>query len=343
MSNPTGILLINLGTPQSPQISDVRAYLDEFLMDAYVIDSPWWLRRLLVSAFILPFRPRQSAANYARIWRPDGSPLLIESTRLAEAVAARVPCPVALAMRYGQPSIDTALTQLREKGVERLVVMPLYPHYADSTVTTSVEAVKRQWRDTEPTVVPPFYDHPGYVAALAASIRTHLTAPWDHLLLSYHGLPERHLTRADPTGNHCLSSAACCDEPSNAHATCYRHQVYATSKAVARALTLDPDTYSVSFQSRLGRLPWLQPYTDQRLVELAEQGVRRLVVACPAFVADNLETLEEIGIQGRETFRQAGGESLTLVPCLNADPAWVEVLVNLLKPYNLGAMADSSL
>jgi len=333
---PCGVLLVNLGTPDSTAVADVRRYLGEFLMDRHVIDVPWPVRRLIVSGFILPFRPRRSAAAYASIWDAagpgTGSPLLHHSMALTDALRASLAVPCELAMRYGQPGIEDALTRLREHGARSILLVPLYPHYADSTVGTTIEAVRRLLRaDEELDVLPPFYAQPEYVDAQAAVIRRHLPPHWDHLLLSYHGLPERQITRADPTGSHCLAHDDCCRVASPAHATCYRHQVYRTSELVAGRLGLDSADFSVSFQSRLGRLPWLTPYTDETLAALPGRGVRRLVVACPAFIADNLETLEEIGIAGRNTFLEAGGESLTLVPCLNADPHWIDALARICK------------
>lgn len=344
----TGYLLINLGTPASASTRDVRRYLDQFLMDPYVIDLPWPLRRLLVSAFILPFRPKRSARAYASIWTEQGSPLLAYSRQLRASLDDHLNGPVALGMRYGEPSIERAVAQLLDAGVERLVVVPLYPQYADSTVTTCLDVVRALTAGCEVavSVVPPFYGSRAYLNAQAQQISDHLPADWDHLLLSYHGLPERHLTRADPTGSHCLASEDCCVSPSPAHATCYRHQVLMTSQHLAQALALRSDQYSLSFQSRLGRLPWLQPYTDQVLAELPGRGVRRLVVAAPAFVADNLETLEELGLQGEETFLRAGGETFHLVPCLNASVAWVEALVEVIgeatNDQNVAARSETS-
>jgi len=328
-----GILLVNLGTPASCRTADVRRYLGDFLMDPYVLDVPWPIRRMIVSCFILPFRPKRSAEAYAKVWDHagpgTGSPLLHHSRDLERALSAQLDIPCALAMRYGKPGMESAVTELREQGVTELLLVPLYPQYADSTCTTTVARVRQLTENTMAlTVLPPFYDRSDYVAAQAALIREHLPESWDHLLLSYHGLPERHLTRADPTGNHCLQRPDCCATPSPAHATCYRHQCLETTASLAQALLLSGDQYTTSFQSRLGRLPWLTPYTDQVLKDLPGKGVNDLVVACPAFVADNLETLEEIGLAGQETFLAAGGETFTLVPCLNSRPDWVAALAS---------------
>lgn len=350
------VLLVNLGTPRSPSVADVRRYLNEFLMDPYVLTAPWLVRRLIVSGFILPFRPKRSAAAYASIWTEEGSPLLRHTEQLGQAVGDRAGLVCMVAMRYGEPSIAAALAQLQDVGCTELLLAPLFPQHADSTRTTAIEAVRKGLpAGMQLQVLPPFYGREDYVDCQVRLLEQHLPAHWDHLLLSYHGLPEQHLTRADPTGAHCLASADCCERASPAHATCYRHQCYATARAIARRLSgatsqsaqatggasprggkasthkLLDGRLSVSFQSRLGRLPWLRPYTDQVLAELPSQGVRRLAVYCPSFVADNLETLEEIGIQGRETFLQAGGESLTLIPCLNATPEWVQTLAGWIE------------
>jgi ferrochelatase len=336
----TGFLLVNLGTPASTSVADVRAYLGEFLTDPYVIDLPTPLRQILVRGIILPFRPRRSAEAYAKIWDSagpgTGSPLLHYSRALHAALTADQTegrlhglngAPCEMAMRYGSPGIDDALERLLTRGVSRVKLLTLYPQHADSTRQTTIEAVSdRLPKSVSLEVIPPFFDDPDYLDVQADVIRRHLPERWDHLLLSYHGLPEAHLKRADPTGSHCLASDDCCEVPSPAHATCYRHQVRVTSAQLARRLELNADQWSVSYQSRLGRLPWLSPYTDQVLAELPSRGIRHLAVACPAFVADNLETLEEIGLAGRETFLEAGGESFALVPCLNDDPAWVSVL-----------------
>jgi len=331
-----GVLLVNLGSPAEPTVPAVRRYLNEFLMDPEVIDLPWPVRRLLVSCFILPTRPKASAHAYASIWRTGeepGSPLLHHSeafvgalrSTLAQDGFASSDLPVVLAMRYGEPSIASGMQALAD--CDEVLLLAAYPHHADSTRTTTINAAKAAQRDGQTlTVVPPFYQDPDYINALAASIRPHLPTSYDHLLFSYHGLPERHLTKADPTSSHCLQSNNCCEQPSTAHATCYRHQVYATTRAAVQALDIDPERYSVSFQSRLGRTPWLAPYTDQVLAELPTKGVERVAVVCPAFVADNLETLEEMGIQGRATFLAAGGSEFTLVPCMNDHPDWVQTV-----------------
>ena len=325
-----GYLLINLGTPDSPKVKDVRNYLGEFLMDPHVLDVPWALRALIVNAFILPFRPKDSAEAYGKIWTSEGSPLLVKSQALADKLHERLGAPVALSMRYGKPAIADGLQVLHDSGVTQVCIVPLYPHHADSTITTSVNAAMEQMpAHIQAGVITPFYQAPEHTKAWGENIRKHLPKQWDHLLLSYHGLPERHLTKADPTNQHCLKQQDCCSVNSVAHKTCYRHQVMVTSQEIARYLDIEEDRHSVSFQSRLGRIPWLTPYTDQVLEQMPSRGIKHVAVACPAFVVDNLETLEEMGMQGEETFLQAGGESFTLIPCVNDDDLWVEGLTSL--------------
>ncbi|MCX7852429.1 MAG: ferrochelatase [Caldilineales bacterium] len=325
-----GVLLVNTGSPDSPAVADVRRYLDQFLMDGRVLDLPWPLRRAIVSLFILPKRPQRSAAAYRAIWWPEGSPQIVIGRRLAERLQRELATPVALAMRYGHPSIAAGLRELLRQGVDDLLLVPLFPHYAMSTTGSIVAETQAALARLRPglswRVLPPFYADPRYIAALVAGARPYLDAGYDHLLFSYHGLPERHLRKTDPTGRHCLRVADCCAQPSPAHATCYRHQVLRTTALFAEAAGVPADHYSVAFQSRLGRDRWLQPATADELVRLARRGVRRLLVICPAFVADCLETLEEIGMNGRETFLAAGGEQFTLIPALNDHPDWVKAL-----------------
>ncbi len=330
------LLLVNLGSPASTEVGDVRRYLNQFLMDPYVIDVPWPLRRLIVGMILLR-RPAASAEAYRSIWWEDGSPLIVISRRLQQQVASRWTAgPVELAMRYGEPSIASGLRRLAAQGVQRVTLVPLYPQFAASTVTTAIEeaqrAMTRERHAFALDVLPPFYDQPEYLQALAASAQPYLAQGFDHLLLSYHGLPERHLHRSDPTGSHCLKGADCCQRATGAVlASCYRAQCIHTSQGFAAAAGLADTQWSVSFQSRLGRAKWIEPYTEATLDELAARGVKKLLVMCPAFVADCIETLEEIGERGREQFIHAGGEDLQLVPCLNDHPAWADALVELCR------------
>jgi ferrochelatase len=332
------VLLANLGSPDNPDVPSVRRYLDQFLMDPYVIQLPWLLRRLIVSLFVLPTRPKRSAEAYRSIWTDRGSPLIALSRDLLDAVTAKTRVPVALGMRYGNPSIESALLELAtDPKVGEIFYIPLYPHYADSTVTTSVKeaerVIARHNLAIRLRVIAPFYNHPDYVDALVASAAETLShvKDYDHVLFSYHGLPELHITKADPTGSHCMKVPDCCSLPSPAHATCYRHQVMETTRLFVQLTGLPEDRYSVTFQSRLGRAKWLEPATEDTLKALAGKGVKRVLVLCPAFITDCLETLEEIEIQGDEVFKAAGGDSLTLLPCLNNHPAWVNTLTGWIE------------
>jgi len=334
------VLLTNLGSPDRPDIPSVRKYLNQFLMDPYVIQLPWLLRRLIVGLFVLPFRPKASAHAYQSVWWEDGSPLIVLSQRLLEAVRKKTDVPVAMAMRYGRQGIEEQLLQLAKiDGIDEILLIPLYPHYADSTITTTVEKAKeviaRHKLNVSLNVLQPFYQDQTYIDALVAS-----SAPWinedhdfDHVLFSYHGLPELHLTKADPTGSHCLQTPDCCQVASPAHATCYRHQIFRTTECFVQKAGLNPEQFTVSFQSRLGKAKWLEPSTVQTLESLAQKGVKRLLVMCPAFVTDCLETLEEIALQGSEIFEQAGGESLTLIPCLNDHEQWVTAVSMWCEEY----------
>jgi ferrochelatase len=334
----TGLLLCNLGTPDAPTPRAVRRYLREFLSDPRVLDINPVGRWLLLNLIILPSRPRRSAEAYRKIWTERGSPLLYHGEDLARAARERLGAEwaVALGMRYGRPTIASALEQLCQAGAERVLVLPLYPQEASSTTGSTVEEVRRvAGRLGSPprlAFVDAFYDQPGFIDAFATAGGPLLAAERpDHVLMSFHGLPERHVRKADASGRHCLVVADCCERLLEVNRHCYRAQCVATARALAARLALAPDTWSVSFQSRLGRTPWIRPYTDATLAALVARGTKRLLVFCPAFVADCLETLEEIGIRGREQFLAAGGERLTLVPSLNADPAWAAALVEMVR------------
>jgi protoporphyrin/coproporphyrin ferrochelatase len=329
------VLLINLGSPDSPSVPDVRRYLRQFLMDGRVLDAPWPIRFFVVHACILPFRPKQSAEAYHQIWQSDGSPLVSISRKVQAALQGRVPVPVELAMRYQNPSIEHAIDSLAGRNVEELLLIPLFPHYAMSSFETAVEAVraaiKRRAPHIQLTVQPPYYERPDYIEALVESATPYLEQDYDHLLFSFHGIPERHLRISDPTKKHCLQTPECCSKASPAHATCYRAQCFRTVEAFTRRAAIP--SFSVSFQSRLGRDPWLKPYTDHELIRFAQSGVRRLRVICPAFVSDCLETIEEIGMRGRESFLAAGGTDFSLIPCLNTHPLWVQTLEVMIQEF----------
>jgi ferrochelatase len=326
------VLLVNLGSPASAAPADVRTYLDEFLMDPYVLDVPAPLRALLVKGLILPTRPATSADAYAKVWTAEGSPLIALSRRMRAALEAEMGIPVGLAMRYGEPSIGHGIDELlrRSGDAGEIVVVPLYPQYAMASTQTAIEAVGRvaRARDLDVRFVPPFYDDPDYLDAVAARMRLHLPEDTQYVLFSYHGVPKRHLRKTDPTGAHCLRSTDCCEIPSIAHATCYRHQVIETTRGLVARLGLEPGGYGLSFQSRLGP-GWLQPFTDLELAAFPGRGITRLAVACPSFVADCLETLEEIDIRGRRTFLSAGGTSFRYLPCPNDDERWIRALARL--------------
>jgi len=328
------VLLVNLGSPDSPRVADVRRYLRQFLMDPRVLDVAWPLRALVVG-LILIRRPRQSAHAYRTIWTPAGAPLIVTSRNLQRRLQERAGVPVELAMRYQNPSIEAALDALLRRGVTRLHVIPLFPHYAMSSYETAVERVKAVAARRAPylalTIEPPYFAAPDYLAALVASAEPYLRQGYDHLLFSFHGVPERQLRKSDPTGQHCLTARNCCQVASPAHRFCYRHQcLRTTGEFVARA-AIPSGQWSVAFQSRLGRDPWLRPYTDQELTRLAAAGVKKLLVICPAFVADCLETLEEIGLRGRATFLAAGGREFAQIPCLNEHPLWITALAKMVQ------------
>ena len=333
-----GLLLINLGTPDDPHPPAVRRYLAEFLSDPRVIDINAVGRWLLLHGIILRTRPKKSAEAYHKIWTDRGSPLLLHGEDLAAAVAARLgpAWRVELAMRYGRPSLPAALDRLEAAGATRVVVLPLYPQYASSSTGSTLERVYSLAgaRPVTPAlaVVPDFFDDPGFLDAVADVARAPLAAfrP-DHVLMSFHGVPERQVRATDLGPSHCLATDSCCAAIGPANRACYRAQCFATARGLAPRLGVGPGGYTVAFQSRLGRTPWIRPYTDELLVSLARGGTRRLAVLCPSFVADCLETLEEIGLRARETFIAAGGEDLLALPCVNAAPAWADAVAALAR------------
>ena len=337
-----GIVLMNLGSPDSTEIKDVKKYLMEFLMDNRVIDYPYLFRKLLVGGIIVPFRTSRSAKAYQRIWTDEGSPLVVITKQLQECVKQEIEEPVEIAMRYGNPSVDYAFRNLMKKvpNLKEVIAIPMYPQYAMSSYETAVEHAKKVHRKGKfpftLITVKPFYNNEDYLLALKESIIPYLKQDFDHILFSYHGIPERHILKGDITGSHCLRTTECCDTPSPAHTQCYRHQCLYTMKKMAELLDLPKEKYSFSFQSRLGREEWLKPYTDFRLKEFPAEGVKKLLVVCPAFVSDCLETLEEIAMEGKHTFMEAGGESFTFIPCLNIQPLWVKSIAKWIKQYSSG-------
>ena len=326
-----GILLVNLGSPESPNPKDVKKYLGEFLMDERVIDIPLIARTALVKGIILNTRPKQSAAAYKKIWWDEGSPLIVLSERLQNKIQQQVEEPVALAMRYGSMTIKKGLQELVDKGVDEVLLFPLYPQFAmatTETITVLAEELRQQhFPNIKIESVPAFYNKPDYIEVLASSIKNHLEGNnYEHLLFSYHGVPERHIRKSDVTKSHCKIDKSCCVTPSKAHEFCYKHQCLEVTRLVAEKLQFKAGTFSTSFQSRLGFDPWLQPYTDRTIERLGKQGIKNMAIVTPAFVSDCLETLEEIAMEGQEIFHEMGGKDFTTVPCLNDDKEFVDLL-----------------
>ncbi|MES2411496.1 MAG: ferrochelatase [Bacteroidota bacterium] len=333
-----GVLLVNLGSPESPTAKDVKPYLDEFLMDKYVIDVPFLLRALLVRGIILRKRPEKSAAAYAKIWTEDGSPLIVFSKKMHDKVQKQVDIPVALAMRYGTITILKGLQELKEKGVTEVMLLPLYPQHAMASTVTILELAedlrKKYFPEMKFTVVPAFYNKPDYIKALANSMKKYLdTFEYDHLLFSYHGIPERHIRKTDITKSHCKIDGPCCNTPSPAHEFCYRHQCFETTRQVVELLNIPKEKYSQTFQSRLAGDKWLEPYTDIEINKMPEKGIKKLAVVTPAFVADCLETLEEIAMEANHQFKEHGGEEFLAIPCMNDGDEWCGVVADWIKDW----------
>ena len=331
MNMKKGVLLVNLGSPESPTPKDVKPYLDEFLMDKYVIDVPFLLRALLVRGIILQTRPKKSAAAYAKIWWDEGSPLIVLSKRLQEKIQKQVSVPVELAMRYGNPSIESGLQKLSDQGITEVLLFPLYPQYAMASTQTILVLAEKLRKEKFPhinfTIIPAFYNQKDYIRDLSNSIKKHLEGfDYDHLLFSYHGIPERHIRKTDVTKSHCKIDGSCCNTPSPAHEFCYRHQCFETTKQVVEFLGLEEGKYSQTFQSRLAGDKWLTPYTDVEINKMPEKGIKKLAVVTPAFVSDCLETLEEIAMEANHQFKENGGEEFLAIPCLNDDDDWSKTL-----------------
>jgi protoporphyrin/coproporphyrin ferrochelatase len=336
-----GIVLMNLGSPDTTAVKDVRRYLDEFLMDGRVIDSPYLLRYLLVKGIIVPFRAPKSAEAYSTIWTKEGSPLIVLTRQLQAALQQQLDEPIEIAMRYGNPSPKAAFDSLLQQSpdLEEVIAVPLYPHYAMASYETAVayaqEVYDKNKYPFKLSYIKPFYNEPGYIHAMAENIRPYLNEQYDHILFSYHGIPARHLVKTDPTGCHCQKSGDCCSVKSVAHAVCYRHQCFETTRLITEALNIPTEKYSNSFQSRLGK-GWLQPFTDKRLEAMPGEGIKKLLILCPAFISDCLETLEEIEERGKESFMEAGGLSYRMIPCLNVHPLWVGLLQQWITDINAG-------
>lgn len=331
MIKRTGVLLVNLGTPDSPQPRDVHRYLTEFLTDSRVLDIPWLQRQLLVRGLIIPRRHKASAKAYEQIWTSEGSPLLVHSQRMQKALQTELgePYRVELAMRYQNPSIEQGLDSLLKAEISNLIILPLFPQYASATTGSVHQKVMQllSRRTTIPhvTFIDQYHSHPGLINAFHASTKDHRIADYDHILFSFHGLPERHLKAANYQ-KICLSEANCCEKIKSTNQNCYAAQCYATGRALALKMELSEKDYTICFQSRLGKEPWLQPYTSQVIEECAARKINKVLVLCPSFVCDCLETIYEIGIEYEAEFKKAGGTTLTLVDSLNDTPAWIQGL-----------------
>lgn len=331
-----GVLLVNLGSPKSTSVKDVRTYLRQFLMDERVIDKPYLLRKFIVECFILPTRPKRSAEAYQSIWWEEGSPLIVISKQQKEKIQKKVKLPIAIAMRYAEPSIENGIQELVNQGVDDIFMIPLYPQYAmSSTETVNVEAERiraKKFPSLKITSFPAFYKDEDYIQAFTDHVKNYLPAQYDGILFSYHGLPERHIYKTDDFGQ-CKIGGCCQRKDSPSHAKCYRHQCFEVTRQTTELLNLDQNKVHQSFQSRLLKDPWLKPYTDLVLEELPKKGVKKLVVIAPAFISDCLETLEEIAQEGKKEFIKAGGEEFTYIPCLNDSDLMIDVLEKWINKF----------
>lgn len=333
-----GVLLVNLGTPDSPSTADVRKYLDEFLMDGRVIDvNPVW-RAALVKGIIVPFRGPKSAKLYKEIWSDEtGSPLLYYSIRQAELLQEKLgdDYHVEMAMRYQNPSIESALNKLKDAKVDSIRVLPLFPHYASASsgsVLQKVMELMSQWLTIPPvSFINSFHDNQGMIETFAENARKHQPESFDHVLFSFHGLPQRQLIKSDHSGVQCLKTADCCSSLNDNNKFCYSAQCYDTARLIAEKLNIPKDKYTVCFQSRLGKDPWVQPYTSEVIKEQAAKGTKSLLVFCPAFVADCLETVYEVTVEYGDEFKELGGERVQLVDSLNDHPLWIEAMEGMVK------------
>lgn len=327
-----GILLVNLGSPKSTSVNDVRDYLDEFLMDERVIDYRWIGRALLVQGIILKTRPAKSAEAYKTVWTDKGSPLIVITQQIQEKLQKIVDVPVEIGMRYSEPSIETGIKNLVDQGITEIVLFPLYPQYAMSTTETVIEKAEEVRKKKFPQVrinyIQPFYNRDIYIDCLAESIKEKLPENFDALQFSYHGVPERHIYKTDPT-NTCNLNDCCSRENNPSHQFCYRHQCFDVTNSVIKKLGLPKEKVMVTFQSRLGKDKWMEPYTDETLESIGKKGIKNLAIVCPAFVSDCLETLEEISVEGKEQFLHGGGENFHYIPCLNDEDRWIDVVKTL--------------
>ena len=329
-----GVLLINVGTPDEPTVKSVRNYLREFLLDPDVIDAPYIIRQLLVRGIILRVRPKKIAPLYRKIWMDEGSPLRVYSDRITKSLNEMVEdVEFDFAMRYGNPSIESGLMSLRDKGVDELLLLPMFPHYAQATTESALKHAYKQLKSINwsPKIIEMghFDTDEEYVIPLTNSIQSQLDND-AHLLFSYHGLPVSHVKRVDKSKNHCQKVSDCCSIKSDANSLCYGHHCMNTTQTVVGLLGLNEDQWSISFQSRIGPVKWLEPSTMDKVEELVKRGVKKLAIVAPAFLADGLETLEELDIGIREHFLELGGEELIVIKCLNDNQDWVEGLSKLI-------------
>lgn len=334
MNSKTGVLLVNLGTPDSPSVPDVRKYLFEFLNDPRVIDLPWLLRKFLVNVIIVPFRAPKSAKIYQQLWTKDGSPLLIYGESVKEKLQAALGnnFDVELAMRYQNPSMDNVLEKMRMKQHQKLIIVPMFPQYASATTGSVIEnimkIINKWWVIPEIKFIGQFYDDENFLKSFVERAKKFNLKDYDHVLFSYHGLPVRQVDKVYVDGKPC-SEHNCENEINEDNKFCYKAACYATTRLLAEKLNLSKENYTVCFQSRLNK-DWLEPFSDKVIIQKAKEGAKKLLVFSPAFVADCLETIVEIGIEYQKLFKEHGGEKIQLVESLNDHPMWIEALKNII-------------
>ncbi len=334
----TGVLLVNVGTPENPTPKGIRSFLRKFLMDPLVIDTPTIGRWILVNAIIIPKRSKIVASQYQTIWTKEGSPLLVQTVKLAKKIQNRLgdAYVVRVGMRYGPPSIGTALNEMIEHSIARLILFPLYPQYSLASTESAILETEKQLKLKQVQlpihIIPPFYNLECFLDGQATLLKTHLEInSYDRLLFSFHGLPEHQVKKTDLTHKVCFVDPNCCDQIVDCNRNCYRAQCFETARQLAKRIGLSDEKYSVCFQSRLGTRPWIKPYTDELYRTLPKLGFHKLLVICPSFVTDCLETLEEVKVRGKREFQKHGGKELMLVRCLNSAEDWVESISHLVR------------
>ncbi len=335
LKNTEGVLLINLGSPKELTKKSVRDYLKVFLSDDNVVDIPKFFQQTILRLFILPFRPKNTLEAYEKIWTKQGSPLIISTQSIAKKLSRKTGWFVEYAMRYEEPSIENALINLKNNGINKIYVISLYPHNAmATTITTELETrlvADKVSDDFELIFTEPFYDNEIYINAMSNSIKPYIeNDAFDKIIFSYHGIPKRQAKKTDETGDHCFSTGECCEVVGDGSKDCYRSHTRIASVLTAEKLGLSEDQWEIAYQSRIGP-GWLTPFTDKRLAELPKEGKDNIAILCPSFISDCLETLEEIDIRGRETFFTAGGRNMTYIPCLNDSEETINLLENLIE------------